>query len=74
MIGTQAEYAALVCSVVPMSYEHAVSKLPLVVGLQLRNIALSEGGVRILPPGRKAFQKAEEILGDQAEGWLKSAS
>ena len=52
-----------------MSWDEACS-LPLAVGLQLRNLALHEGGVKILPPGRNAEKKAEEVLGDHAEEFL----
>ena len=72
MIGTTAEYVALVASVVPMSWNQIADELPLCVGMQLRNVALSEGGVKIIPPGRVASQKAMEILGDNAADWMES--
>lgn len=65
-MGTTAEYVALIASVVPMSWDEACS-LPLAVGLQLRNLALHEGGVTILPPGRNAEKLAGDVLGDHAE-------
>ena len=49
-----------------MSWDEACS-LPLAVGLQLRNLALHEGGVTILPPGRNAEKLAGDVLGDHAE-------
>ena len=69
MIGTTAEYVALVASVVPMGYDDIADRLPLAIGLQLRNIALSQANVRLIPPGRGANAAANEILGDYAEEW-----
>jgi hypothetical protein len=58
-----------VASVVPMGYDDIADNLPLAIGLQLRNIALSQANVRIIPPGRAANAAANEILGDYAEEW-----
>jgi hypothetical protein len=44
--------------------------LPLAVGLQLRNIALSQRNVRIIPPGVEACADAREILGEHFEDWI----
>ena len=63
---------ALIASVVPMSWDEACS-LPLAVGLQLRNLALHEGGVKLLPPGRNAQKLAEGVLGDHAEEFFSDA-
>ena len=65
MIGATAEYCSLVASVMPMSWESIADDLPLCIGMQLRNIALAEGGVKIIPPGRHAFARAKEILGEE---------
>jgi hypothetical protein len=48
-----------------MSWESIADDLPLCIGMQLRNIALAEGGVKIIPPGRHAFARAKEILGEE---------
>ena len=61
---------ALVASVVPMSWSEITDDLPLAVGLQLRNIALAEAGVKILGSGQVAEDKAREILGDGADAFF----
>ena len=70
MIGSTAEYAALVASVVPMTWGQIVDELPLAIGMQLRNIALYQRGNKITPPGRTAHAIAKQILGDDAESWI----
>ena len=52
-----------------MSYDDIADRLPLAIGLQLRNIALSQANVRLIPPGRGANAAANEILGDYADEW-----
>ena len=62
---------ALVSSVLTgMPWSYYVDELPLVVGMQMRNAALAQEGIRIIPPGRTAYAKAGEILGDYIHEWL----
>ena len=54
-----------------MTYWQIVDDLPLAVGLQARNIAVTENGAKIIPPGFGAADKAREILGeDEFEKWM----
>lgn len=52
-----------------MDYDKICDDLPLAVGMQLRNVALSRE-VRLLPPGSGALDSAREILGDHLDEWL----
>lgn len=71
MIGTDANYVALVASVLAgQTWDYYVSDLPLAIGLQLRNAALYAQGSDIVPPGRTAEAKGREILGDHIEDWM----
>ena len=72
MIGETAEYVALVSSVLSgQTWSYYVDELPLVIGLQLRNVSLAQEGIRIIPPGRTAGAKAREILGEHISSWLE---
>ena len=54
---------ALVSSVVPgMSWKDIAEDLPLAIGLQLRNIALAEGGVKIIPSNTSIDGIASDIF------------
>jgi len=53
-----------------MPWGYYVDELPLVIGMQMRNAALDQAGIRIIPPGRTAYAKAGEILGDHIHEWL----
>lgn len=71
MIGGTAEYVRLVASALPgQTWDYYVDELPLAIGLQLRNTALYQAGVDIIPPGRTASAKMTEILGDHASEWI----
>jgi hypothetical protein len=53
-----------------MPWEYYVAVLPLVIGMQLRNISLAKiPKVELVTPGRSAKAKAREILGEFAEDW-----
>jgi hypothetical protein len=67
------QYAALVACVFPgMTYAQIVDDLPLAVGLQARNIAVTEHGAKIIPPGFSAADRAREILGeDEFARWTE---
>ena len=52
-----------------MDFNSIVDDLPLAVGLQLRNVALSRT-MKILPQGSGALNDAREILGDHLDEWL----
>ena len=70
MIGTDANYVALVASVLSgQTWDYYVHALPLAIGLQLRNAALHAQGSDIVPPGRSAEAKGREILGDHIGEW-----
>lgn len=71
MIGSDADYVSTVASELPgMPWEYYVAVLPLVVGMQLRNISLAKiPKVELVTPGRSAKAKAREILGDFAKDW-----
>lgn len=49
-----------------MTYWSIVEDLPLAIGLQARNIAITEAGAKVIPPGFGAASKAREILGEEA--------
>ena len=50
-------------SVVPgMTWREIAGDLPLAVGLQLRNIALAEGGVKVIPHGGNEDKAIAEIF------------
>lgn len=71
MIGETADYVAMCASALPgMPWDYYADRLPLAIGLQLRNAALVEAGARIVPPGRTASAKAREILGEHAADWV----
>lgn len=48
-----------------MTWREIASYLPLAVGLQLRNIALADGGVKVIPPGRGIDAMAAEIFDNE---------
>lgn len=55
-----------------MTYFQIVDDLPLAVGLQARNIAVTEHGSKVIPPGFGAADKAREILGaSEFDKWLE---
>ena len=61
----------MVASALPgQTWDYYVDELPLAIGLQLRNTALYQAGVDIIPPGRTAAAKMSEILGDHASEWI----
>lgn len=70
MIGSDANYVALVASVLGgQDWHYYAHVLPLAIGLQLRNAALHAQGSDIVPPGRSAEAKGREILGDYIAEW-----
>jgi hypothetical protein len=70
VIGTTADYVALVASVVPMTWDQIADELPLARGLQLRNAALAQAGVRLVGSGQSSYAKAGEILGEHAAAFM----
>ena len=70
-MGECADYVAIVASVLPgHTWHYYIDVLPLAIGMQLRNAALLQEGVTLLPPGRSAAAKAREIVGDALDSWL----
>lgn len=72
MIGELAGYVELLARALPgqpaLYYE---DEIPLVMGTQLICAYLAgQEGVRLVPPGLSAANKAREILGDALESWL----
>ncbi len=57
-----------------MPWDYYADTLPLAIGLQLRNVALTLEGAKIVPPGRTAEARAREILGDQFGQWVEDNS
>jgi hypothetical protein len=54
-----------------MGWEYYLAELPLVVGMQLRNVALAKvPKLDLVPPGRSASAKLREVVGDRIEDWL----
>jgi hypothetical protein len=47
--------------------------LPLAIGLQARNIAVTETGMKIIPPGFGAADRARQILGEEEfSKWIEA--
>lgn len=71
MIGSDADYVSTVAAKLPgQTWAYYMDELPLCIGMQLRNADLFERGCDIVPPGRSASAKMQEILGEHAEAWF----
>jgi hypothetical protein len=56
-----------------MTYRDIVEDLPLAIGLQARNIAVTETGMKIIPPGFGAADRARQILGEEEfSKWIEA--